>query len=114
MIHTWGFDWLLSFVNKFWIAIKDTVVWLVDGIVYACKLFLYGVADGFFTLITGLIQAIDCSALVTAMAADYSLLPTQLVWLINAICLSQGLSVIVIGIMIRMSLNLIPAVFTRI
>jgi hypothetical protein len=75
---------------------------------------LYLSRSNLLTVVTGLISAIDCSALVANMAVNYDLLPSALVYVINGIDLPQGLTIIVSGILIRMGLNLIPAALTRI
>jgi hypothetical protein len=110
----WGFTWLLNFVNNFWSVLKNVGTWLIDGGIYAVKMALYGIVDGLLTVVTAIVAAINVSTLVSNMSADYGLLPPALVYVLNAICLPQGLSIIVAAIGIRMAINLIPAALTRI
>lgn len=110
----WGFQWLFDFCNAFWDVVWATFIWCVEGVIAGIGILLYGIVDGLLLILETLIQGIDCSSLVASMAANYDLLPTQLIYVINAICLPQGIAIIVSAIAIRMALNLIPAAFTRI
>jgi uncharacterized membrane protein YeiH len=47
-------------------------------------------------------------------AATWSHLPTQLIWLINAVGLPQCFAILGAAYLIRLTLNLIPSVFTRV
>jgi hypothetical protein len=102
----WGFQWLVDFTNGFWSTVQSALDWSMDGVVY--------LIDGLLLIITSLVGAINTSSVATNMAANYGLLPPALVYVVNAICLPQGIAIIVTCIIIRMSLNLIPAAFTRI
>jgi hypothetical protein len=110
----WGFQWAVDFLNDFWESIKAGGAWIINGMEYGIGTILYSITDGLLTVIYSLVAALDMSALTTSMAANYGLLPTQLVYVLNAICLPQGIAIIVSAIALRMALNLIPAAFTRI
>jgi hypothetical protein len=111
---TWGFDWLLTFVNAFWTTVVTVITWLVNGILYALEYCVYFVLDGVFTSIVAFINLIDVSALITDAAVAWGLIPTQLAYFIIAVNIPQGIAIIVVGYGIRMSLNLIPSWITRI
>jgi hypothetical protein len=110
----WGFQWLVDFTNGFWSTVQSALDWSMDGVVYLLMGAVYLVIDGLLLIITSLVGAINTSSVATNMAANYGLLPPALVYVVNAICLPQGIAIIVTCIIIRMSLNLIPAAFTRI
>ena len=110
---TWGFDWLLSFVDGFWSVIVSVVQWLVQGIIYAVETGLYFAWDGVLTVISGLVSGVNLGNLATETAQAWGLLPPQLAYLISATGIGNGLGMIGTGIGIRMLLNLIPAAFTR-
>ncbi len=111
---TWGFDWLLSFVNTFWSTIVQVVQWFVNGILYALEYCVYFVLDGVFTSILAVISLIDVSTLITSSAVAWGLIPTQLAYFVNAVNIPQGIAIIAAGYGIRMGLNLIPSWITRV
>lgn len=110
----WGFSWLLSFVNQFWDVIVQVVTWLVHGILYTIKAGLWFAFDGLLTAFSTIINAISLGNLATSLAGSWGLLPGQVLFLLNACHISDGLSLIAVAIAVRMALNLIPAAFTRI
>lgn len=87
---------------------------MLEFLIHFGKYVVYTVYDGFLTVISAFMNAIDLSSTAFNIAAQYSHMPTQLIWLINQVNLPQATAYIVLGITIRMTLNVIPAAFTRI
>lgn len=110
---SWGFDWLLSFVNSFWSVIVQVGQWIIAGVVYALQTGLYVIWDGLLTCMSTLIAGLSLGSLATQTAAAWGLLPSQVAYLLNQSGISNGLGMIGTGIAIRMALNLIPAWITR-
>lgn len=106
----WLKDWIGDFYNIFFKLVK----WLLEFLVEFAKYVIYTVYDGFLTVITAFLNAIDLSSSAFNIAAQYANMPSQLIWLINQVNLPQAMGYIVLAITIRMTLNVIPAAFTRI
>ena len=86
----------------------------IDALFQAFSLFFYLIFDGFCFVITTFISSLDLSALAFTSFAEWSNLPTQAIYLINQLALPQCASLIAGAILIRMLINLIPAVATRV
>jgi F0F1-type ATP synthase membrane subunit c/vacuolar-type H+-ATPase subunit K len=111
---TWGFDWLLSFINGFWGIIVQVFQWLIQGVIYAVQMGLYVIWDGILTCMSTLISGLNLGNIATQTAAAWGLLPSQLAYLIEQSGIANGLGMIGTGIAVRMALNLIPSWITRI
>lgn len=109
-----GLNALVQFVAKFFDILKALFVWCLDGCLYVLKGGLYFGFDGILTVIEGFVQAIQFGFLATSMAASWSGVSPQLIYVINACGIPAGLGIIGAAIGVRMTLNLIPAAFTRI
>lgn len=107
-------DWLYGFFNNFWDFFIDVLVWCFDTAVYIFGQILYIIFHALLLAVEGFFTVLDLSALALDTALDWSSLPDQLVWLISEIDLSQGITLIMTGVGIRMLINLIPAAFTRV
>ncbi len=110
----WGFTWLLTFINEFWNALVSVVKWLVDGGIYAIQKALYIPYDAILTAIEAMVGSVSLGSLTGSMASAWGLLPPQVVWWVNAVNLPAGLGLIATAIVVRLTLNLIPGVFTRV
>lgn len=106
----WLKDWAGDFFNVFFKLLK----WLLEYVLQFGKFIVFTVYDGFLTVITTFLSAIDLSSSAFNIAAQYANMPSQLIWLINQVNLPQAMGYIVLAITIRMTLNVIPAAFTRI
>lgn len=107
-------EWLKNFVSSFFDILFKVIKWLLEFVIQFGKYVVYTVYDGILTVITAFLNAIEISNDAFNLAAQYSSMPTQLVWLINEISFPQAMGYIVLAIIIRMTLNIIPAAFTRI
>jgi len=107
-------DSIIQFLNSFASLIGSFFTWLADTLVSIIWGALYLIYDGFLTLIVAIVSAIDLSTLVTQTMASWGLLPDQLVYLINQVGVPQGLAILGYAYLIRMGLNLIPSVITRV
>ena len=94
--------------------IWDALTWLLQSLGDVIGFMFFTIYDGILTVIYSFSAALDFSAVMFNMAAQYSSMPPQLIWLINQIGLPQGLAYIVGALTIRLLLNLIPAALTRI
>lgn len=107
-------QWLKDFVNGFFGYLMDGFLWLAEAVGKVISYLLFTIYDGLLTVIYAFASAIDFSAVMFNMAAQYAGLPPQLIWLINAVNLPQSVTYIVTAIIIRMIINLLPAAVTRI
>lgn len=104
---------MTAFINGFFQALQNLLTWVLDGIVFCIKAAVWFIFDGFLTVIVTFISALDIGSHLTSMAGYFQLLPTQLLYLINAIGLPSGLSILLWSIGIRMAINLVPSWLTR-
>ena len=107
-------QWLKDFVNGFFDNLLEKLEWLLEGFGEILSWIVFTIYDGLLTVIHTFFSATDLSAVAFNIAAQYSGLPTQLIWMINKVALPQATSYIVAAILVRMVINLIPAAFTRI
>lgn len=103
-----------NFFDAFWTTLQALFSWMLDGGLLVIKAALYAPFDGFLTIISAFIHAIDFSSIMIVTVIDWASLPPQLIYLINAVGFPQGISIILAALVIRLTLNLIPSVFTRV
>lgn len=105
---------IINFFKQIPGLLWDVFTWLLDSIGSALSWMLYTIYDGVLIVIYSFAAAIDFSAVMFNTAAQYSSMPSQLIWLINQVGLPQGLTYIAGALIIRLLLNLLPAVVTRV
>jgi len=105
---------IMSFINGFFSTIQTLLGWVLDGLMYVLKTILYFPFDGVLTAVESIIAALDFSSFATSTAASWTGMPPQLLYLVNAIGIPQGLAILASAYILRITLNLIPASLTRI
>lgn len=105
---------LVGFFLNFWVQAKLFSKWGLDGALYVLKVGFFFIIDGLLTAIYAIVSTLDLGSLVFNVAGLWAGLPPQVIYLVNAVGIPSGLSMILYAIVIRMLLNLIPAAFTRI
>lgn len=105
---------IMAFINGFFLVIQTLLGWVLDGLMYVLKTALYFPFDGLLTVISGLISALDVSSVIVSSVSTWGAMPPQLLYIVNAIGIPQGLSILAYAYGLRMALNLIPAALTRI
>lgn len=103
-------DWLGGVWLKIW-AFGD---WVLDGCILVLKAVPYMIMDGILTCIEGIFSTFDFSVSIASVAGQWANLPTQMIYIINAIGIPQGITMLIAAIGLRMAINLIPAEFTRV
>jgi len=95
--------------------LTDFFNWVLDGILYLLSEIVYLSMDAFFSIIETIISAIDF-AQVTALSSfgNWNLLPDQILYILYKLNIAQCLSMLAAACLIRLTLNLIPAAFTRV
>jgi hypothetical protein len=109
-----GFATIIDWLRTFWNWVQTGFTWILDGFILLLQFVAFTLLDGLLLVIETTLAAIDLSSVIFNYAATWSNLPTQLVWLINAVGLPQCFSILGAAYMIRLTLNLIPSVFTRV
>lgn len=109
-----GFAVIISWLRTFWHWVETGFSWILDGFILLFQFIFFTIFDGLLTVIETALAGIDLSSVLFNYAAAWSHLPTQLVWLINAIGLPQCFTILGAAYLIRLTLNLIPSVFTRV
>ncbi|MDR2549468.1 MAG: hypothetical protein LBD10_04615 [Desulfobulbus sp.] len=109
-----GFSALFQWLATFWDWVLTFFKWALDGLLLLLQFLVFTILDGLFTIVETTLAAINLSSVLFNYAASWSSLPPQLVWLINAAGLPQCFALLGAAYMIRLTLNLIPSVFTRV
>ncbi len=105
---------IMAFINGFFTTIQTLLGWVLDGMLYVLKTALYFPFDGLLTVVSGLISVLNVSSLIVSSASTWGGMPPQLLYIVNAIGIPQGLAILASAYLLRMGLNLIPAALTRI
>ena len=105
---------IMAFINGFFTTIQTLLGWVLDGLMFVLKTFLYFPFDGVLTEIEGIILALDFSSFASSTAVAWTGMPPQLIYVVNAIGIPQGLAILASAYILRITLNLIPAALTRI
>lgn len=105
---------MTSLFNAFVSFFKNLAEWLLDGVLFVIKSAFFFIFDGLLTVITLAVQALDFSSFLASYAMDWAGLPSQAIYIIVAIGIPQGITIIATAMIIRLGLNLIPAALTRI
>ncbi len=109
-----GFAVIISWLRTFWNWIETAFTWILDGLILIIQFVFFTILDGLLTVVETALAAIDLSSVAFNYAAAWSNMPDQLVWLINAVGLPQCFTILGAAYLIRLTLNLIPSVFTRV
>jgi hypothetical protein len=109
-----GFGVIINWLSSVWHWIETGFNWILDGFILVIQFAFFTIFDGLLTVIETFFAAIDLSAVVFNYAAAWSSMPDQLVWLISAVGLPQCMTILGAAYLIRLTLNLIPSVFTRV
>ena len=118
---------IIEWLGKFWDVLYNFFYWIASAVLVLLKWLLTGlltvlitvfgeifffIADGFFTIVEGFFSTLDLSSL--ALISSGSDLNEQLVWFAVQLGLAQCISLLAAALAIRLGLNLIPGIFTRI
>ena len=81
---------LINLIKSIPGMIWDAVLWIFENIGNLISWVFFTIYDGLLTVLYSFAAAIDFSAVMFNAAAQYSSMPSQLIWLINQIGLPQG------------------------
>jgi len=107
-------DWFRDFINSFWESLRNFALWVLDLFIDTLSYALPFILDGIFSVVTALVAGLDLGSYALSYASAWGLLPSQLIYLLNACYVPQCLTIMAGAHAIRFILNLIPASFTRI
>lgn len=106
---------IIDFCSNFWNMLTDFSGWIFDGILYVLSEFFYLFLDVFFSSIETMITGIDLAQIIALESfGDWGILPDQILYIIYKLNISQCLTMLSAACLIRLTLNLIPAAFTRV
>ena len=109
-----GFRALFEWLGWFWDKTLEVSKWFLDGLILIIQYAFYWIFDGFCIVVESFFKSLDFSAFAFNYAGTWAGLPTQVVWIISAIGLPQGVSLLGGAYLLRLLLNLIPAALTRV
>lgn len=106
-------DSFINFLSEFWDSFSSFMSWVLDGFVVVLKSVFYFIFDGLLTLLSSVISSLDVSYLLSSVTLSWAGLPDNLIYCINAVGFPACLALVSSAIIIRKTLDLIPAAFTR-
>lgn len=109
-----GIAAILAFFGWFWSMVKYAFTWILDGCKLLFQWIFFTIFDGLCMVVEAFFRALDFSAIAFNYAGAWAGLPDQVVWIITQIGLPQGVALLGGAYMVRLGLNLIPSVFTRV
>lgn len=107
-------SWLWNFFAHFFGWLYDVATWILDGLLYVLKTFLFFPFDGLLTCIEGFFSALNFSSVLFTSTSVWGGAPPQFIWILNACGFPQCLSLIAAAFLVRLTLNLIPSWATRV
>ncbi len=105
---------LLGWLSSFWGFLQSLGQWMVDGVVSMVAQLIYWVLEALFSAVIKVVETLDLSAQLTTHFGDWSGIPAQTIYLVNALNIPQVVTILLAAIGVRMILNLIPASLTRV
>ncbi|HAY20636.1 MAG TPA: hypothetical protein DCY27_00385, partial [Desulfobacterales bacterium] len=84
-----GFGVIIGWLRTFWEWVETGFTWILDGFIELLQFVLFTILDGLLSVVETALAAVDLSSVLFNYAAAWSHLPTQLIWLINAVGLPQ-------------------------
>ena len=109
-----GFGVIIGWLRTFWGWVETGFTWILDGFILLLQFVVFTIFDGLLSVVETALAAVDLSSILFNYAATWSHLPTQLIWLINAVGLPQCFAILGAAYLIRLALNLIPSWATRV
>ena len=103
-----------QWIINFWSGLYNVGKWLLDGVVTVLMVIVKLLFDGLLTVVYGIVAGLDFGTLLTQTAASWGLLNDNVAWFVVQLGVSTGLSILGYAFVIRLTLNLIPGVLTRI
>lgn len=104
------FDAILGFFGQVVDILFNVCIWVLKAAFWIVKTYIYFTFDGIFSVIKAVINGIDLTPIMPYIQSHWGMMPAQLIWLINAIGLPQGFSILGAAYVIRLGMNLIPSV----
>lgn len=105
---------IIDFVNNFVTIIWNFGTWLFEIVISLIAFLIMLVLKLAFKIVILVLSGLDLPSYMLDYTQIWGLLPCQVVWIINACGLPQGLGMIGVALMVRFTINLIPAEFTRV
>ena len=109
-----GFAVIIGWLRWFWDMVNYAFTWILDGCKLLFQWIFFTIFDGFCMVVEAFFTALDFSAIAFNYAGAWAGLPEQVIWIITQIGLPQAVALLGGAYMIRLLLNLIPSVFTRV
>lgn len=105
---------ILEFCNSFVSMIYALGKWCLDGGLEVFKMGLYWLFDGFYSVVSGVLASLNFGNLLVSLTSGFDLLPSQVVYVIDQCGIGSCITMICSAILIRVCLNIIPSIITRV
>lgn len=104
---------IIDFCINFFDMIIDVFKWVLDGILYILSEIFYTILDVCCSIIESIVSAVDLSSLTNSFG-NWNILPPQIIYILSQLNVPVLLGMLSAACLVRLTLNLIPAAFTRI
>lgn len=88
--------------------------WILDGLMFLLALVVYMIFDALLTCVEKFFELLDLGVMTGSAACQWANLPPQMIYCLNQIGIPQALTMLIGAVMVRITINLIPAEFTRV
>lgn len=88
--------------------------WVLDGLLFVLGKALFFIFDALLYCVERFFQVLDFGTFLSTSAAQWANLPPQLIYCINQIGIPEAITMLTGAVLIRITINLIPAEFTRV
>jgi hypothetical protein len=105
---------ILGWLNSCFSWLYTLFGWMLDGLLEVLNFFLYTFVDGILTIVLTFINSLNFASLLFNMATYWGLMPSQGLYLVDQLGITTGLSMLGVAYTIRVMLNFVPSIFTRI
>lgn len=105
---------VLNFLSGIKDYIWQLLTYALEAIIWFNLEFIRILFLGLESVVTGIITGLDFSGFLASSALDWSGVPPALTYVVVQVGIPQGLAILASAMVLRLTLNLIPAEFTRV
>jgi len=105
---------ITDLLERLYETLKTFWYWITEKLFDILSSVWYWIVDKACAAVELLVSAVDFQENLFTGAMDFAGLPTQVIYILNQVHMSTCLTMLFAAITIRVTLNLIPGMFTRV
>jgi hypothetical protein len=107
-------SWLVDAFHWFFGSLWTSILTILSALEWILAQLLSILLQGAFDVVLGVLQGLDVGNLAVNAAASWGALNPNVAWFLNQSGVSTGMTMLGTAYLIRFTINLIPAEFTRV